>query len=119
MANPVWPTSLPVPLQQGAQYEPLIENVITSSVETGAPKRRRRFTAVPDKFTGQLILTATQVATLNTFVVTTLKDVLPFDWKDFRTGSACSYVFSKRPVYARVPDSRLLWTASLELQVKL
>lgn len=117
MANPTWPYNLPGPTDQGMSYEPLVENVISSSVETGAPKRRRRFTNVPDKATFTLVLTGEQCATLDTFVATTLKDVLPFDWKDFRSGASTTYVFIKRPSYRLA--ARDTWTATLELQVKL
>jgi hypothetical protein len=57
MTNAVWPTTLPDPLQQGTSLAPLVDNVITTSVETGTPKRRRRFTYVPDKYTTSLSLT--------------------------------------------------------------
>lgn len=103
-------------------YEPLVDNVQSTSMEAGAPKRRRRFTAVPDKLTCTVRCTQANVATLRTFVETTLQDVLPFDWVDFRTGLACTYVFTKRPGFALVPNSGMgarYWDAALELQVKL
>lgn len=117
MANPTWPATLPTPLADSGQYAPLIENVITTNMETGAPKRRRRFTAVPETYTGSILVDGTQATALDTFVVVTLQDVLPFDWKDFRTGAAASYVFQKRPTYARVAGSHGLWRVSLELMM--
>lgn len=118
MANATWPASLPSPTDEGMSYAPLMDNVITSQVETGAPKRRRRFTAVPDKATITLVLTQSQMATLDTFVQTTLADVLPFDWKDFRDGSPATYVFTKRPTYTLFAVGANLWKATLELQSK-
>lgn len=56
MANPVWPVSLPPPLSSGTSVAPAVDNVITSQMETGAPKRRRRFTWVPDKYTTSVSL---------------------------------------------------------------
>lgn len=48
-------------------------------------------------------------------MVTTLKDVLPFDWKDFRDGSAATYVFQKRPGYNLSAAGANLWKVPLEL----
>jgi hypothetical protein len=44
--------------------------------------------------------------------------VLPFDWKDFRSGATATYVFQKRPSYTRVSGSQNLWRASIELLMK-
>lgn len=116
MANPVWPTSLPAPRSDGSvKYAPLVDNVASTSVETGAPKRRRRFTSVPDTMNGTLVLTGAQCTTLNAFVETTLADVGVFDWTDFRSGAAASYVFTKRPTFTQIAGSRGLWTVTLEL----
>lgn len=116
MANPAWPASLPVPRSDGsAKYAPIVQPVVSTSMETGAPKYRRRFTYVPETFTGTLILTAAQCATLQAFVATTLKDVNPFDWIDFRSQAAASYVFTARPTYTQIASSRGLWTVTLEL----
>jgi hypothetical protein len=124
MENPTWPSTLPAPQDEAGQYAPLVENVITSSMETGAPKTRRRFTAMPEVFTGSLLVTSAQAATLDGFYRTTLKEVLPFDWKDFRDGTSATYTFKKAPTFARAPGSRStvnpygLWRATLELVKK-
>lgn len=99
MANPTWPSTLPqYPDDDGsATYAPLVQPVISTSMDTGAPKYRRRFTSVPETFTGAITLTSAQWATLQTFVVTTLADVGAFDWVDFRSGATASYVFTQRP----------------------
>lgn len=78
-----WPASLPPPLVNGAGYTPQ-ENTIRTQMVAGAAKMRRRFTAVPEMFAFTLRLTRAQVDTLDAFVVGTLKDVLPFDWQNFR-----------------------------------
>lgn len=115
MTNAVWPASLPIPTDQGVQYQALSEPVLTTDMETGAPKRRRRFTAVPEEFTCSLYLTSDQVATLKQFVEVTLSDVMPFDWVDWRTGDPATYVFNKRPVYQLVAAGAGIWQASLDL----
>lgn len=115
MSNPVWPSTLPIPTDQSVSYTALIEPVLTTSMETGAPKRRRRFTAVPETFTCQLMLTQDQRTALDQFAKATLSDVLPFDWTDWRSGDPLTYVFSKRPVYALASGAASLWTATIEL----
>lgn len=115
MSNPVWPASLPCPTDQSVQYQALVEPVLSTSMETGAPKRRRRFTAVPEQFSCTVYLTQDQCVALDQFVQNTLSDVLPFDWKHFRTGDPATYVFNKRPVYQLVAAGANIWQASLDL----
>lgn len=115
MSNPTWPTSLPGPTDQNPQYQALVDPVLSTSMETGAPKRRRRFTAVPESFSCSLILTQDQCTALDQFVINTLADVLPFDWKHFRSGDPATYVFAKRPTYALAAAGANLWTAQLDL----
>lgn len=115
MSNTTWPASLPCPTDQNVQYSALVEPVLKTSMETGAPKRRRRFTAVPESFTCSVILTQAQVAALKQFVEVTLADVGPFDWKDFRTGDPVTYVFDARPKYTLAAAGANLWQADLSL----
>lgn len=115
MANPLWPSTLPKPTLGSANYAPLFDPVLQTTMEGGAPKRRLRVTAVPETFTGQVMLTAAQLATFRTFYATTLKYVAPFDWVDFRTGAAMTYVFSKPPAESKVANHADLWQVSLEL----
>jgi hypothetical protein len=115
MPNPTWPPELPAPLSEAGQFSPLVNPVQTTSMEAGAPKYRRRFTSVPDAYSGTLLLTGAQTAVLDEFVKTTLQDVLPFDWVDWRTGAAATYVLQSRPTYAYVQDGKNLWKASISL----
>jgi hypothetical protein len=39
-------------------YAPVMEPVIATSMETGAPKYRRRVTYIPETFTGNVTLTS-------------------------------------------------------------
>ena len=96
-----------------------MEDVIKSSVDAGPPKYRRRFTGTPANFTCSVLLTETQVSTLESFYLTTLNSVGLFDWTDFTTGGTVTYGFVKRPSYQHVPNTgstSRLWTASLELE---
>lgn len=115
VANPVWPESLPPPLTGQAGYEPAVENVLTTGMDTGAPKRRRRFTRVPEKFSTVIQLDAAQYLVLKDFTETVLKDVGAFDWVDWRTDAVQTYYFTARPKYQHVANSVGLWQASLEL----
>lgn len=110
----VWPETLPAPMTGQAAYEPLVENVASTSMDSGAPKRRRRFTYVPEKFSGSIRLTAAQCAILKAFVEVELKDVGTFTWRDFRSGAVASYCFTARPKYQHVANSSM-WDVSLEL----
>ena len=109
-----WPPTLPSPLMSDASYVPQ-GNVIRSDVSAGISKVRRHYTAVAEDCAFTLILTQAQVATLDTFVRVTCKDVLPFDWKDFRTNGACKYRFKSRPALSKI-EALGVWQASLELE---
>lgn len=113
-----WPNSLPIPLVENVSYTPG-ENVISSQMDAGAAKRRRRFTAVPESVTFRLLIDPAQLQTLQEFVAITLADVLPFDWREFRKPNdlttAAQYRFRSRPVYSYVGPG--LWYADLDLEL--
>lgn len=116
MSNIAWPAALPGPLDQGMSYTPLFEPVLSTTMEAGAPKRRRRVSVVPETFECSLLISKAQVAALKYFISQTLAEVLPFEWKDFRDGSPMTYVFSKRPVYTlAAAGTAQLWHAQLQL----
>lgn len=116
MANPTWPTGLPQPIQDNtAQYAPLVDDQIRTSMETGAPKARRRTTYMPETFNCTLKLTGAQTGILNTFYATTLKSVGYFDWLDFRTMTTATYQFTKRPTFACIQTRADAWLATLQL----
>ena len=119
MANPTWPSSLPVPLVEGVSYTSQ-DNIIRSQMDAGVAKIRRRFTAVPEDVSFQLLLTLAQIQTLVDFHDITLKGVLPFDWIEFRKpeadwGTLVTYRFKSRPTF--VPVHGKLWRATLELEL--
>ncbi len=111
-----WPSTLPSPLADSIEWKPH-NNQIRTQMDAGLAKVRRRFTAVGADATFRVLLTRAQVETLETFVTTTLKDVLPFNWKDWRlpTPPVAAYRFRSRPSYAPAgrPD---LWIATLDLE---
>lgn len=117
MANPTWPSTLPqYPLNDGSvKYQPLIQPVLTTDMETGAPKRRRRITYMPESCAANVILTGAQWAILDTFLKTTLKEVGAFDWKDFRSNTTATYVFMTRPEPTANSGEIDSWTVSLNM----
>lgn len=118
MASP-WPVTLPDPMISGVSYRPQ-GNQIRSDVSAGVPKVRRHYTAVAEDVAITLALTQTQWAQLEAFVITTLKDVLPFEWSDFRRapggGNVRLYRFKSRPQWTpRGIGDRGYATLDLEL----
>lgn len=118
MATPAWPSTLPAPIADTtAQYAPTLDNVHSTSMETGAPKRRRRFTDVPETFNCTLKLTGAQCAILQTFKRTTLADVGNFTWLDVRSGATVTYQFVKDPTYTFVHGMVDQWSVALNLMM--
>lgn len=117
MSNPTWPSTLPAPIADTSAVYDAVDNAVRSNTEAGVNKVRRRFTAVATPFTCSVKLTQTQYATLMTFYTTTLLDVLPFDWTDFRTGAAGTYRFVKRPAGSYVAGSINRWLVTLPLEL--
>jgi hypothetical protein len=117
VSNPAWPSSLPqYPLNDGnTKYAPLFEPVLTTSMEVGAPKRRRRVTYIPETCNCNVLLTGAQWATLDTFLRTTIKEAGQFDWKDFRLNATATYVFKTRPQPVANAGEIDSWTVALDM----
>lgn len=113
-----WPTTLPEPLVDAASYTPQ-DNAIRTQMAAGTAKVRRRFTAVPEDVSFTLRLSTAQVDVLDAFVIVTLKDVLPFTWKNFRKVGfpVCQYRFVRRPKYTAAPKGPDLWDAAIDLEL--
>lgn len=119
MANPIWPSTLPAPVADGTAAYGAPGNVIESPMESGAVKRRRRTTATHLPFTCTLKLTQAQHAALETFYYSTLGQVLPFDWTDFRTGATATYAFTKEGYRSSYIQGRIdCWLVTLSLERK-
>ena len=123
MSFPAWPATLPQnPYEASSntpKYQPL-ENIVRTSVDAGPAKQRRRFTAVPNTITlPPIVLTETQRAALQTFKESTLLDVLPFTWIDFRTGAAANYRFIAATVeeFHSSDGTTDQWSVTLSLEM--
>ena len=115
-----WPSTLPQnPYANSGnpQYQPH-DNVLETKMDVGRPKRRRRSTSTYEDFTFSMILDSTQLATLITFYKTTLSEVLPFNWIDFRTGTAAIYKFTAPPKETWVGGDGEYWRVQFQLELQ-
>ena len=111
-----WPATLPQsPLVEGYSEE-TPDLVVRTSMDEGPAKIRRRFTANVRNITHNYLLTQAQVATLDTFFVTTLAGgALTFTFINPRTAATDTYRFRSQPTY--VPVSGSLWRTRLDLEI--
>jgi hypothetical protein len=86
-------------------------------VDAGPAKVRRRFTAVPEDVTIQMILSEAEMATLKDFIVNTLLYVLPFTWVDFRTNVAANYRLKNGQLPSEEHYGDDMWMVSLDLEL--
>jgi hypothetical protein len=116
MANPTWPSSVPGPELASIRYAPAFDNHLRANAGIGG-KTRRRATAVPEILSFDTYVSAAELQTLLDFYEVTLKQVLPFDWYDWRkpndTDSLATFTFRRAP--SLTPWTFGGWKASLEL----
>jgi hypothetical protein len=111
-----WPSDLPdAPLIQGYQEtkQPAVKR---TSMDSGRPKRRKRFDRSSTRFTTNFRLTAAQLATLESFFEDTLDNgALGFDWNHPRKGTQLHFYFMEPyKVTALSPD---VYEVSAKLEV--
>ena len=92
----LWPATLPQVFQEDGYSESPDDVVVPSGVDEGPDIARRRSTAQPAQVTGQLLLDASQYATLRSFYES--HTVTRFQWKDPR-GATRYYRFLRPPKY--------------------
>jgi len=90
MPVPVWPPSLPQYPERNYS-ETLGVNVIRTPMDSGPAKVRYRSNR-PQTLNVQYTLSKTQVDTLETFLLTTIKGVLRFSYPHPRLSSGTTYV---------------------------
>lgn len=104
-----------LPLQAGYSESPP-DTVIRSPMDAGPAKLRRRTTAGVRRLACALRLTTAQVATFDSFYVTSLQGgALPFDWVNPRTGAAESLRFVGPPAYGAPSGDLFPVTFKLEV----
>jgi len=85
MAAYTWPVSLPQNVRQDFQTARAL-NILSTPMDLGSPKRRRRGLGVEQLKVGFYMTTA-QIATLETFVQSTIKGTARFDFAHPVTGA--------------------------------
>jgi hypothetical protein len=91
---PTFPAGLPK-LEQSSYTETPRDTNVRTSMDAGPTFSRRRFTKKTSDVSGDLILTAAQLVTLETFYDTTLRGgSLSFDWVNQRTDVAAVFRFN-------------------------
>ncbi len=110
-----WPSSLPESVLVSSHGEQLANTALRSSMEAGAPKMRRRFTAAPKPVEVSMVMTGAQTQTFETFFDDTLAGgTLSFEWKLPRTDAATTYRFREPPSLKPVgPDQ---WEVAMKLE---
>lgn len=113
---PTWPGTLPPRLLVSNYQEQPPDIVLRTEMDVGPPKLRRRTTAGIRPVIGRIFCTKAQVATLDTFYVTTCASgSLSFDWTHPRTGAAATYLFRKPPSWK--PEHGDGWWVDLQLDM--
>jgi hypothetical protein len=112
-----WPASLPQEIAGDSYKETVPDTTIRSQMETGPAKVRSRFTVGIPAFEVSLIMSEDQVATLDTFYVTTLAlGVSQFTWTHPRTAAAVTtFRFTKAPEYSY--KGGLMYSVNLSLEI--
>lgn len=92
-----WPVSLPTQLRIEGGTGELKSTAIDSPMDAGPSKRRNRYTAAPEPYSGSLILTSSQFTAFRTFFYTdTAGGTLTFDGlRHPITGATVTHRFTK------------------------
>lgn len=126
---PTWPGTLPTTLPLGT-LEDAEDNTVSTQMDQGPRKIRKRFTAVTKTITpppGRFIFTKAQRDTLLTFFDTTLQSgTLSFTWvstgptPEYDTDTTTKFRIIQRPQITSVvsgADSQRLYRVSMHLEV--
>lgn len=119
MAAATWPSSLPQDLLiQGFDMQ-MPEGSIRQDMDAGPAYQRNRFTAAPEPFRGELILTKSQYSTFRDFWKNTISyGALKFDWKHPITGNSAEVQFdiSSPPTVSAEGNDKFRVTMTIEVQ---
>jgi hypothetical protein len=116
MAMPAWPAGIPFAPDRDSWSEQPERNVITFKPEVGAPKERRRSTAVGSIANASIVLPTVDVDVFWAFYRDTLFDgIAPFTLAHPRTGLPCVWKFEGEAP-TETPFGALNWTLSFQLR---
>lgn len=112
-----WPDSLPDFLRENYSEAPVTQT-IESSVDGGAPKSRRRFTAGYRNISGRLAMTSEQLNAFEEFFRDEAPDAVPFTIPHPRTGQVIRCRIIGSPPYTIEPTGapRRPWRISFQIQ---
>src|SRR5215207_710173 len=112
-----WPVGLPQCFTFDSLATGFADNRLRSQTDTGPAKVRPRSTAGPRPLSGQMVMTLAQIATLETFVETTLLGgSLPFTFPSQIGGAAILVRFAgELPAWSRHGMGRMMVSMSLEI----
>lgn len=114
---PTWPASLPQSPGIDGYAEQVPNVMIASQMDAGPEKRRKRFTAGVRPFHFRILLKRADVATFDTFYVTTLAGgTLTFDWTHPRTGAVATFAFQGQPKYT--PRGYDAWYVDFDAEIR-
>ena len=116
MSIPAWAATLPQELFVAGYGQSAPAVTIKSNMDAGPAKVRRRFTAGVEPVSGTMIMTAAQLATLDTFFNDTLLGgSLRFSWtKPPAHSVACEMRFTEVPNWTKVEEE---YEVSLSFEV--
>lgn len=121
MADTSFPPSLTRTPRVASLSETAPDVVVRTEMDAGPSKVRRRFTGDKRDFTVELDLRRSEVATFDTFFLTTTKGgSLSFAWKHPRTGSTADFRFLEPPVYkpqTSRSDGSEWWIVSFKMEL--
>lgn len=111
-----WPSTLPQDFIEAEWRESPPDNLIRSSMDVGPDKVRRRSTSNPRPVSARMIMTTAQVATFETFYITTLiSGSLTFDIDHPRTETEVEMRFVTPPEYT--PAGGGYWWVDMQLEI--
>ncbi|KQZ31576.1 hypothetical protein ASD50_15005 [Mesorhizobium sp. Root552] len=112
-----WPLTLPQYVLTEGYGSAFGDGRLRSQPDIGPPKVRSRSSAMPEPLQGKVVMTTDQLASLRTFITTTLlKGTQPFTFPDPVTGDPILVRFGDRlPSWSYFGHRK--WTVDLSLEV--
>lgn len=113
---PAWPGTLPQCTQHNGYVETKDDGILRTSTDIGPQKRRKRTNAVVTNLSVSWVMTAAQLATLESFFQSTIQaGSLAFDFPHPRLGGTVSAVFAGP--YSIAPHGQG-WAVSASLEIQ-
>lgn len=120
-----WPSNIPQAFIHESFFVSPMSGVIQTEMDTGKAKRRRRFTAVTEVWSGNMVMTSTELTAFRTFFKDTIKlGSLSFNFPNqFNLAQTVEARFNNSSgdaPFTIAPDGQTLdWSVSFSLEVTL